>query len=79
MSSPYYQTSFETSVENQNWEFWVDRGGTFTDIVARAPTGEIHSHKLLSVNPESYDDAALQGIRDILGLCNEGSFTRRRN
>jgi len=50
------------------WEFWIDRGGTFTDIVARAPDGQITTHKLLSENPERYRDAAVQGIRDHLGL-----------
>ena len=50
------------------WEFWIDRGGTFTDIVARTPEGEIKTHKLLSENPEQYDDAALAGIRHFLGL-----------
>jgi len=50
------------------WDFWIDRGGTFTDIVSRAPDGTITTKKLLSENPEQYDDAALQGIRDALGL-----------
>src|SRR5690348_7038132 len=50
------------------WDFWVDRGGTFTDIVARRPDGTLHAHKLLSENPEAYADAAVQGIRDLLGL-----------
>lgn len=50
------------------WHFWIDRGGTFTDIVGRAPDGALHTHKLLSVNPEHYADAAVQGIRDLLGL-----------
>ncbi len=50
------------------WEFWVDRGGTFTDIVARRPDGELVTHKLLSENPQQYDDAALAGIRHLLGL-----------
>jgi 5-oxoprolinase (ATP-hydrolysing) len=49
------------------WEFWVDRGGTFTDIVAQDPDGHLHSHKLLSENPEQYKDAAVQGITNILG------------
>lgn len=49
------------------WEFWIDRGGTFTDIVARAPGGGIVTHKLLSENPERYRDAAVQGIRDLMG------------
>ena len=50
-----------------DWQFWIDRGGTFTDIVARAPDGGYVTRKLLSEAPEHYDDAALQGIRDILG------------
>lgn len=50
------------------WHFWIDRGGTFTDIVARAPDGTLHTHKLLSEQPERYQDAAIQGIRDLLGL-----------
>ncbi|MDM7933661.1 hydantoinase B/oxoprolinase family protein [Tabrizicola sp.] len=50
------------------WQFWVDRGGTFTDIVARAPDGLLRSHKLLSENPERYRDAAVHGIRQMLGL-----------
>jgi 5-oxoprolinase (ATP-hydrolysing) len=50
------------------WQFWIDRGGTFTDLVARRPDGTLMSHKLLSENPELYRDAAIQGIRDLLGL-----------
>ena len=50
------------------WQFWVDRGGTFTDIVARKPDGSLATHKLLSENPERYRDAAVQGIREMLGL-----------
>ncbi len=50
------------------WQFWVDRGGTFTDLVARAPDGTLRTHKLLSENPEHYTDAAVQGVRDLLGL-----------
>ncbi len=50
------------------WQFWIDRGGTFTDVVACSPQGSISTHKLLSENPEQYDDAAVQGIRDVLGL-----------
>ena len=49
------------------WQFWIDRGGTFTDIVARRPDGRLLTHKLLSDNPERYDDAALHGIRHLLG------------
>ncbi len=50
------------------WQFWVDRGGTFTDIVAMQPDGNLVTHKLLSENPKQYADAAIQGIRDLLGL-----------
>jgi 5-oxoprolinase (ATP-hydrolysing) len=50
------------------WEIWVDRGGTFTDIVAKRPDGHLISYKLLSENPDRYQDAAVQGIRDVLGL-----------
>ncbi len=48
------------------WRFWIDRGGTFTDIVARAPDGALQTRKLLSVNPEQYADAAVEGVRRIL-------------
>ncbi|MBA4783420.1 MAG: hydantoinase B/oxoprolinase family protein [Rhizobiales bacterium] len=58
----------ETECRSSTWDFWIDRGGTFTDIVGRAPDGALHPHKLLSENPEAYADAAVQGIRDLLGL-----------
>ncbi len=48
------------------WQFWIDRGGTFTDVVARKPDGSLAAHKLLSENPERYADAALAGIRELL-------------
>src|SRR5712671_6351751 len=51
-----------------SWEFWIDRGGTFTDVVGRRPDGTLAAHKLLSENPEAYGDAAVQGIRNLLGL-----------
>jgi 5-oxoprolinase (ATP-hydrolysing) len=51
----------------RGWEFWIDRGGTFTDIVARRPDGTLATHKLLSENPEQYDDAAVAGVRALLG------------
>ena len=51
-----------------SWDFWIDRGGTFTDVVGRRPDGTLVAHKLLSENPEAYRDAAVQGIRDLLGL-----------
>ncbi|MGZ5101905.1 MAG: hydantoinase/oxoprolinase family protein, partial [Usitatibacter sp.] len=50
----------------KRWEFWIDRGGTFTDVVARKPDGGLLTHKLLSENPEQYDDAAIAGIRYLL-------------
>ena len=52
-----------------SWEFWIDRGGTFTDIVARDPHGDMHTHKLLSEHPRLYSDAAIQGMRDLLGIA----------
>jgi len=51
------------------WRFWIDRGGTFTDIVARAPDGSLQTRKLLSDNPEQYADAAVEGVRRILGIA----------
>ena len=53
------------------WQFWIDRGGTFTDIVANSPDGKLVIHKLLSENPDRYTDAAVQGIRDILGIATD--------
>jgi 5-oxoprolinase (ATP-hydrolysing) len=52
---------------NGRWDFWIDRGGTFTDVIGRSPDGTLHPVKLLSENPEAYRDAAIQGIRDLLG------------
>ncbi|MBU6436157.1 MAG: hydantoinase/oxoprolinase family protein, partial [Betaproteobacteria bacterium] len=51
------------------WQFWIDRGGTFTDVVARRPDGTLVTHKLLSDNPEQYPDAAVHGVRQLLGLA----------
>ncbi len=50
------------------WQFWIDRGGTFTDLVGKRPDGTLVTHKLLSENPEQYRDAAVAGIRHLLGL-----------
>ena len=52
-----------------SWDFWIDRGGTFTDVIGRKPDGTLVAHKLLSENPEAYRDAAVQGIRDLIGLA----------
>ena len=57
-----------TKTASELWDFWIDRGGTFTDVVGRHPVGTLVPHKLLSENPEAYTDAAVQGIRDLLGL-----------
>ena len=54
--------------ERQTWDFWIDRGGTFTDIVGRAPDGQLFARKVLSENPGAYRDAAVHGIRLLLGL-----------
>jgi len=54
---------------SNGWQFWIDRGGTFTDIVARAPDGRLITHKLLSENPERYRDAAIEGIRTLLQVA----------
>ena len=56
------------TVQTDSWQIWIDRGGTFTDLVARRPDGALVTHKLLSENPEQYQDAALQGIRDLIGI-----------
>jgi 5-oxoprolinase (ATP-hydrolysing) len=56
------------------WQFWIDRGGTFTDVVARRPDGTLVTHKLLSENPEHYRDAAVQGIRELMGVAPGGAI-----
>ena len=56
------------------WEFWIDRGGTFTDVVARKPDGSLATHKLLSENPERYKDAAVQGIREMMGVTSRSKI-----
>ena len=61
------------NIQNQmdkgsKWQFWIDRGGTFTDIVGRNPTGNLITCKVLSENPGVYEDAAIEGIRRVLGL-----------
>ena len=58
-------------MSDTNWQFWIDRGGTFTDIVARKPGGALVTHKLLSENPGQYRDAAVAGIRQLLGIGHE--------
>jgi 5-oxoprolinase (ATP-hydrolysing) len=57
--------------QDRRWQFWIDRGGTFTDIVARRPDGRIVTHKVLSENPERYRDSAVHGIRELLGIASD--------
>ncbi len=54
------------------WNFWIDRGGTFTDVLARDPSGNIHAKKILSDNPKIYEDPIIEGIRQILNLKSSG-------
>jgi len=61
-----------------SWEFWIDRGGTFTDVIGRRPDGALVTHKLLSENPEAYRDAAVHGIRHLLGLKPGEAIPSRR-
>ncbi|MGI9607553.1 MAG: hydantoinase B/oxoprolinase family protein [Acidimicrobiales bacterium] len=60
------------------WQFWIDRGGTFTDVVGRRSDGSTVTHKLLSENPRQYDDAAIQGIRDLLGVNRDDGLPAER-
>jgi 5-oxoprolinase (ATP-hydrolysing) len=59
----------------KRWQFWIDRGGTFTDVVGKKPDGTLVTHKLLSENPEQYKDAAVAGIRYLLGLKADQAVT----
>lgn len=61
----------DEGVVSSKWQFWIDRGGTFTDVVAQRPDGTLVTHKLLSENPAQYPDAAIQGIRDLLGVARD--------
>src|SRR6202171_2978110 len=63
---------------SERWQFWIDRGGTFTDVVGCAPDGTLHTQKLLSENPAQYPDAAVEGIRRLLGLAPGESITAQR-
>jgi 5-oxoprolinase (ATP-hydrolysing) len=62
----------------RKWDFWIDRGGTFTDVIGRRPDGKLVTHKLLSENPASYADAAVAGIRRLLGLAPEAPLPAER-
>ena len=64
----------EAPALQDKWQFWIDRGGTFTDIVAKTPENKLIVRKLLSENPEAYEDAALHGIRSFLGLADDAQI-----
>ncbi|MDE2452825.1 MAG: 5-oxoprolinase, partial [Burkholderiales bacterium] len=66
------------SVSADKWQFWIDRGGTFTDVIGRAPDGSLHPLKLLSENPQRYADAAVEGMRRLLGLAPGAALTHER-
>ncbi len=66
--APFSEPS-PASPSQGRWQFWIDRGGTFTDVIGRRPDGTTIAHKLLSENPRRYDDAAVQGIRDLLRVA----------
>src|SRR5437762_11909363 len=68
----------ETPRTTDRWQFWIDRGGTFTDVVGKRPDGSLVTHKLLSENPEQYRDAAVAGIRHLLGLKPDQPITPDR-
>lgn len=65
-------------MQDEKWDFWIDRGGTFTDIIGRDPAGSLHPLKLLSENPEAYPDAAIHGIRTLLGMGASEPIPSRR-
>ncbi len=60
------------------WRFWIDRGGTFTDVIGQAPDGSVVTRKVLSENPQRYRDAALHGIREVLGLATDAPIPDER-
>lgn len=68
MSTSGAHSNNQLQANKAQWQFWIDRGGTFTDVVAKKPDGSLVTHKLLSENPEQYADAALAGIRYLLNL-----------
>jgi len=67
-----------TEAPDHRWRFWLDRGGTFTDVIARTPDGELRAAKLLSENPDHYDDAAVEGIRRMLELDEDEAIPDER-
>ena len=67
-----------STISKEKWQFWIDRGGTFTDVVAKNPQGELLISKLLSENPEAYEDAALHAIKGFLDIPNDGQIANER-
>src|SRR5205807_6275013 len=65
-------------MSGRKWDFWIDRGGTFTDVIGRDPDGFLHPAKLLSEKPEAYRDAAIEGIRRLLALKPEEPIPAQR-
>ena len=72
------EASTPSTTRSQRWQFWIDRGGTFTDVVGKRPDGSLATLKLLSDNPEQYRDAAVAGIRRLLGLALDAPVTPDR-
>jgi len=68
----------QDNISPPRWQFWIDRGGTFTDLVGRDPEGKLHTLKLLSENPEQYKDAAVEGIRRLLKVKPGDAVTPER-
>lgn len=68
----------EHAGDRQRWDFWVDRGGTFTDVIGRDPSGGLHPVKLLSEHPEAYEDSAIEGIRRLLGVDRDANLPSDR-
>ncbi len=64
-------------IPDDSWRFWIDRGGTFTDIIARDPNGSVRTAKLLSEHPEQYDDAVVAGVRRLMGLAADAAIPAR--
>src|SRR5919108_642053 len=75
--TPRMRQAMSQTTSPPRWQFWIDRGGTFPDIVARRPDGSIATHKLLSDNPEHYRDAALAGMRHVLGIASHAPIPWR--
>lgn len=65
------QLTNKAAPKTKQWTFWIDRGGTFTDLIAKKPDGAMVTHKLLSENPQQYQDAAIQGIRTLMGVADD--------